>query len=369
MYNYRRIFIWLSLVLIVGFSSCTNESKIVPKIDISSIAIDNSSNALIELIQKNGDYINAKHSPYLLDVSDVYYNSNDYLKLDLRSQDEYEKGHIDGAIRVERKNLLSYLKKNHPENFSKVILIDNTGFESAYAASILRAAGYSQVYPLKFGMAVWSNKFASAWTNNLKSVYSNKLETESNKKGKKNKLPKLNVKASTVPAILEERASKSLNEDFLIDVESIMQNPSDYYIVNYWPKNKYSEGHLPGAKNFKPKASLKMKANLLNLPTNKKIALYCYTGSSASAVVGYLRLLGYDAYSIKFGANSFMYNTLKAKKWHAFDIAEKGNNYPVTTGPKASSKKEVKSGAKSNTPPPAPVVKRKKKEAGGGGCD
>jgi len=368
MKSYKNIFVWLSLGFVLGFVSCSSNHETIDRIDISPVGIDNPSQALIELINKNGDYINAAHSPYLLDVSDVFYNKADYMLLDLRSQEDYEKGHIDGAIRVERENLLKYMAKNHAENFSKVILLDNTGLESAYAGSIIRAAGYTNCYPMKYGMAVWNSTFAKAWTNNLKSDFSSKLETKNYPKAKKSKLPTIKTNATTASGILEEQASKALSANFIVSAKDVMANKEDYYIINYWPTKRYEAGHLPSAVNYAPKSSLKLSSDLTTIPTNKKVALYCYTGSNASAVIGYLRLLGYDAYAINYGANGFMNSFLKQNKWHAFDISEKGNNFPTTKGPKASLKKEAKGGSAS-APPPAPVVKRKKKSAGGGGCD
>lgn len=365
---FKSIFLIASLATLIGFSSCSTKFEPISQVDISSIAIADPSQAMVELNQLNGDYINAKGSPYLLDVSDVYLYKSQYLLLDLRSVSDYESGHIDGAIRVERSNLLDYLKKNNPETYEKVILIDNTGFESAYAASILRAVGYSQVYPLKNGMAVWNKQFASNWTNALSNKYSNQLETTNNSSGKKRKLPEIKTSATTAVGVLEEQATRALKEDFMVNIDDVMNDPSAYYLINYWPKDLYQAGHLKGAIWFNPKTSLKLDADLANINPAKKIAVYCYTGLTASAMVGYLRLLGYDAYNIGYGANGFMYNTLKTKKWHAFDIAEKGNDYPLTKGSKPSEKKAITTNSVAVAAPAAPIT-RTKKATGGGGCD
>ena len=43
--------------------------------------------------------------------------------------------------------------------------------------------------------------------------------------------------------------------------------------------------------------------------------IYCWTGQTSALVMAYLRVLGYDAVSLKFGANSMIYDELTAHKW------------------------------------------------------
>jgi len=352
------------------FQSCGQELKTTEKVDIIVKPISNQAEALINLLEKGGDYINAKGSPYLLGVEDVVYNKDNYLLIDIRSKDDYIAGHIDGAYNVARADLIKFLAKKNASEFDKIIIIDNVGFESAYAASILRAMGYGNVFPLKNGMTAWNGQFATEWKNCGSSKYETKLVTMSYPKHKKGDYPKLKTKATTAVGVLNARAADAIDDDFLVDVDKVMNNRDDYYIINYWPKEKYEKGHLPAAVWYEPKMTLRSDWALKTLPTDKKIALYCYTGLSASTVIGYLRLLGYDAYSIRYGANSFMYNKLKANGWHAFNAAEKVGNYPLLKGEKRTDKKEVKIAASGNSAPaPKPIIKRKKKETGGGGCD
>ena len=41
------------------------------------------------------------------------------------------------------------------------------------------------------------------------------------------------------------------------------------------------------------------------LCTNKKILVYSYNGQISAFIVAYLRILGYEAYSLKYGASQF----------------------------------------------------------------
>ena len=54
--------------------------------------------------------------------------------------------------------------------------------------------------------------------------------------------------------------------------------------------------------------------------------VYCWTGQTASQVVAYLNMLGYDAYSLKFSSNALWYNSLTAHKWSE---ATESGNFPL----------------------------------------
>ncbi|MFN8206037.1 MAG: rhodanese-like domain-containing protein [Bacteroidales bacterium] len=80
---------------------------------------------------------------------------------------------------------------------------------------------------------------------------------------------------------------------------------------------------MPGAVQYTPKESMKLTASLKTLPADKPIAVYCYTGMTSAYLVAYLRLLGYDAKSILYGANGMIYDQVVAKgmtNWSASQI-------------------------------------------------
>jgi rhodanese-related sulfurtransferase len=47
-----------------------------------------------------------------------------------------------------------------------------------------------------------------------------------------------------------------------------------------------------------------MQDALAELPKDKKIIVYCYSGQTASQTTAILRLLGYEAYNMAFGMGS-----------------------------------------------------------------
>ncbi len=330
------------LLLTIGFVSCTDQEVISEEIQIVLPIVENQQKALLDFFEESGNYINSPQSPFLLDVEDIKANMDKYLLIDMRYHEDYYKGHIDGAINVDRENIIAFLKTLNIYQYEKIILIDNTGQGSAYVASILRAIGYGNIFPMKYGMSVWNNEFAFNWTDKLADKYASFITVEDYPKNKKGDFPTINTAGKSLSEILEIRAQAEINFYFAVTIDSLYANKDDYYIINYWPKAKYDEAHMIGAHWYEPKKSLNPSQDLSTIPTNKKVIVYCISGQNSSAVAGYLRLLGYDAYSLRFGANSFMHKDAIANEWRGFVAKEKLHNYPMVLGEFPSKKKEAK---------------------------
>ncbi len=332
----------LLLLVSISFSSCTDSDVKTTKASIIIPPITNQAKALAEFFNSSGDYINAISSPYLLSVDDIKDNMDNYLLIDTRYHEDYVKGHIDGAINVDREKIIGFLKSINIYQYKRIIIIDNTGQGAAYVASILRAIGYGTVYPMKDGMASWNKTFAHHWANAVGDKYPNYVTAKVYKKPKKSSLPTINTKGKTLSEILEIQAQKAINYNFSITIDNLIPNIDDYYIINYWPKSKYLKAHLKGAHWYQPKKSININSDLTTIPTNKKVLVYCYTGQNSSAVTGYLRLLGYNAYSLRFGSNSFMHSRAVKNGWHGYVASNKMHDYPIVEGDAPSPEKKAK---------------------------
>jgi rhodanese-related sulfurtransferase len=105
---------------------------------------------------------------------------------------------------------------------------------------------------------------------------------------------------------------------------------NDPYIISIRSSEHYELGHVPGAVNI-PAGSLFEEENMEDLPTDKQIVVYCYTGQGAGHVSALLNINGYDAISLKFGMCSWTDNsTITADK--CYDPATAGHNYRVSMG-------------------------------------
>ena len=170
-------------------------------------------------------------------------------------------------------------------------------------------------------MCSWHANFAGSWNNNIGTnpAY---IEATANAKGAAGDLPELSTGKTTGQEILKARVNYILTdaeEGFdaaKVTNQVLYDNKDDYYIVNYWPEAEYNDpGHFLGAIQYTPAGSMKLSADLKTLPTDKTIAIYCYTGQNSAFLTAYLRLIGYDAKSLLFGTNGFMYDNMTKSTW------------------------------------------------------
>ncbi|MCL0065265.1 rhodanese-like domain-containing protein, partial [Dehalococcoidia bacterium] len=76
-------------------------------------------------------------------------------------------------------------------------------------------------------------------------------------------------------------------------------NDPDTIFLSVRKADDYAAKHIPGAINIP--YSRGMQVELAELPTDKRIIVYCYSGQTSGQTVAILRLLGYDAISLNSG--------------------------------------------------------------------
>ena len=370
MKNLNKILIFLALT--ASFTSCSDDvcvpGKGLKDVTVSKDAV-NPSEITHKFIKASGESIVSNIAPIVL-AEDVYENLADYLVIDTRSADEYAEGHINGALNAKRENLVEFMDaKVAASAYKKIVFVCHSGQSAAFEVGILRSIGYNNVYFMKYGMNAWSNEYPNKWAANVSSKFSNKLEKKNNPKAKAGKLPQISSDKTLASAILKERAEKVLKKgwkDARIGIDEVVSNPDKYYVINYWPKERYDAGHLKGAIQYSPKKDLRMDAALNTLPTNKTIVVYCYTGFLSASVTAYLRILGYDAKSMVFGANSFENSVLVDRSWAGFTASEVANSFPSIKGSNPTNAKASTVISKTSATKKKKVVKRKKKAVSGG---
>lgn len=288
---------------------------------------------LVNYLESNGNYINTD-APSLLPPAEVKKNikNQKYHIIDIRSDSWFEYGHIKNAHNVKPSELLNYFEnKIEPTNYDKIVLVCYSGQSAAYYTSLLRLAGYDNVYSMKWGMSSWRADFADqAWIKNIKIDLSDKLETKVNQKLPKGSHPVLNTGKTEPKDILRARLEKLFAtpyKEFIVKSKDIIENPGNYYIVNTGPEELYKLGHLPGAVLYNPH-SFSVNQDLYTLPADKKVVVYDETGLGSAYIVAYLNVLGYQTGNVGYGANSFMNKLLKSKGMDAF-TKKQVNMYPV----------------------------------------
>jgi rhodanese-related sulfurtransferase len=318
-------FISLLIVSSLFFISCReNKTKVKEIVKTEKETVD-EFRILVTFLEENGNFINSTAVPAMINTSEVHENMNNkkYLIIDIRKAPDFEAGHIENAINIPAKNMISYFENDiDPSTYEKIAMVCYSGQSASFTTGVMRLLGYDNVYAMKYGMSSWSKDLAeNIWSKHISNDFVGKLETKENLKPSKGAHPTIKTGETDPYKILKERAQLALDTPYkslLVKAPELFENPSNYFTVNYWPKEKYDIGHVPGAYQYTPKKSLSTNTELYTLPIDKEIVTYCYTGQHAAFVTAYLNILGYDAKALAYGANSFMNEILKEKKWHAF---------------------------------------------------
>jgi rhodanese-related sulfurtransferase len=78
--------------------------------------------------------------------------------VDVRTEDEFKKGHIEQSINLPLDGLEGNLKKLNKYRGKPVILICQSGTRTAKAAGILKKNEFGELYALEGGIASWSKE-------------------------------------------------------------------------------------------------------------------------------------------------------------------------------------------------------------------
>jgi len=101
------------------------------------------------------------------------------------------------------------------------------------------------------------------------------------------------------------------------------------YVVSVRAADAYDIGHVPGAVNI-PWRTIAQAGATTDLPTDRKIVVYCYTGHTGAVATAYLAAQGFDAVNMKFGMTAWTRDA-DVRVASAFDDATDSHDYAVET--------------------------------------
>jgi rhodanese-related sulfurtransferase len=79
-----------------------------------------------------------------------------YVRVDVRTAEEFAEGHIPGAIHIPHDEMESRFGELIPYKSSKILLICRSGRRSVMAAEVLSKHGFDRLFNLKGGMLEWT---------------------------------------------------------------------------------------------------------------------------------------------------------------------------------------------------------------------
>jgi len=299
------------------------------------VVVGNETSLLLKDLKENGDYVNSQVFPSLIKASVVHESlGKNILVVDLRSPEIFSAGHIKGAVNRRFEDLPDYFETGiKPFEYDKIIMVCEDGQVSSYTTCLLRLMGYGNVYSMRWGMSAWNSLYAkNGWIKGVSGKYESNLESTVNEKPVAIAMPDLVTGKSSGEEIGSSRFHKLFEEGtstILISADDVFANPQKYYIINLERKDKYEDGHIPGAVRYKPEATLGFPDEMGTIPTDKPVVVYCGTGHNSGFATAFLRLFGYDARTLKYGNNSFMHDKMERERvslsWLPFTESEVNN--------------------------------------------
>lgn len=246
--------------------------------------------------------------------------------IDIRGEADFQAGHIEGAVNSTLDNILTTAEA---ANGKPVIVVCYTGQIAGHAVMALRLSGYADAKVMKWGMSGWNQATSAPWANNTGDVaigHANWAAAPGNiTPNAEFAYPVLQSSSQDGATILAERVAALLAGGFNgITNADVLAAPANYFINNYWAEGDVEHyGHIAGAYRILP-FTLK-DGNDKNLDASKAVVTYCWTGQTSSMMTAYLKVLGYDAKSLLFGANGMIFSNLESHKYPG------AADYPLVT--------------------------------------
>lgn len=280
----KAIFLLFGLALVAGFAFANGggeaEASSAPMVDV----VEEAAIAYFADYPEGGYII--KEDVFL----DKVQAGEDMFVIDIRQPDVYAESHISGAVNIPWGPELA-AKMNMIPQTGQVYLYCYTGQTAGQTVAVFNAAGIpvkSVRYGFVRGISTVEGFEASI---DADTVVMPQMAYDIDP-----------AMQSAADAYFGDFGAAPFKNNIIAssDAAAILAAGDDsVQFVDIRQADAYAEGHIDGAMNL-PYAG-GMQAGFGDLPADKKLIVNCYSGQTAGQTVGILRLLGYDAVSLKHG--------------------------------------------------------------------
>lgn len=322
--KFAAIFAMLPFIML---SSCSDDDEPAPE-------AQDRFDVLKQYMIDNDMDVSTVINGWITSAEDVYTKmtdadaTNDYYIIDIRTAEAFAANRIEWAVNSTLGNILTTAEG---ADGKPIIVVCFSGQTAGHAVIALRLSGYPDAKVLKWGMCSWNEATAGSCQNNTGdaaighanwAVAPGEITPNSPMTA-----PKVEYVTDDGAEILKEQVLKMLSNGFkTVTNEAVLADPSGYFINNYWAEadvEKY--GNIKPANRIQPLTLA--NGEYAYLDGTNSVVTYCWTGQTSSMMTAYLSVLGYDAYSLVFGANGMIYTNLEGHKWSDGEI----KGYPLTS--------------------------------------
>lgn len=226
------------------------------------------------------------------DVNNMLLDNPDaQIIIDIRSAEDFEKGHIAGAYHSDWAKLGDVME--HIPTNRQVVVTCYSGQTAGQAVGALRLAGFNNVKSLQGGMSNgWLKAELPAEETGMRALSSRPKSTS----------PKTDEDKALWDAAKVAFASVAKDGNKLIDAQilydTLQTNPKAFTVIDIRSADDFAKGHI----EFSNHSAWTEFGNIIpTLSKKDKVVVTCYSGQTAGQTVGILRAMGYDAYSLKGG--------------------------------------------------------------------
>ena len=191
--------------------------------------------------------------------------------IDVRQPEEFEAGHISGAINIPVRELGQNLDQIPAD--APVVVYCASGHRAAISTGALQGMGYANVRSFPAGYGVW--EAAQAEGGDVPEDVAAAVDSDAVVAG--------------VDAFLTNIPEGYLAVGKLDAFKDMLEN-ADVYLVDVRESSEYEAGHIPGAVNIPIRT---LADNLDKIPSDQPVMVYCASGHRAGMSLAALQSLGY----------------------------------------------------------------------------
>lgn len=275
----NRQFLYL-LTISLLFISCESNSR-ENELQTLNKSQSNTNNGLIH----NVSVSDFKKALQIADASLV----------DIRTHQEYQQGHLEGAINIDWyqrsfRNLVLHIPKDKP-----ILIYCRSGNRTSKTSGVLKSLGYTEIYNLERGINQWI--IEKAPITNIDS----KINTDFQNK----------IQNTKTEAVSETNLTGKIYNVSAVDFQKVTQLKK-VSVVDIRTPQEFAQGHIKNAINI-DWYQRSFRELIQDIPKDKPIAIYCRSGNRTSKAANLLQSLGFtEIVNLNYGI----------VEWHK-------NNFPL----------------------------------------